>query len=188
MKQAIIYGGAFNPPTIAHQAILQACVTYAAENDAEIWILPSGERTDKIIGLPLDKRLKLLEAFIASVDPGKVKIRVEDHELHQPDPIQTVQTYQNLKQKYPECTQIWVFGSDSVLTMRDWEGGQKLYQNLAKLVVDRPGSELVTIPPNAQQLICEPPSVSSTLVRSSIAKGLPYKQLIPAKVYVALNN
>jgi nicotinic acid mononucleotide adenylyltransferase len=36
MKQAIIYGGAFNPPTLAHHAILQACFDFAQKNHADL--------------------------------------------------------------------------------------------------------------------------------------------------------
>jgi|GEM_PF-3241881 len=40
-KNTIIYGGAFNPPTRAHQAILQACIDYAEQLsvDAEVWLM-----------------------------------------------------------------------------------------------------------------------------------------------------
>lgn len=65
-KNTIIYGGAFNPPTRAHQAILQACIDYAEQLsvDAEVWLMPSGDRVDKKIEASYADRLELLSSSV----------------------------------------------------------------------------------------------------------------------------
>ena len=68
MKQAIIYGGAFNPPTLAHQEIMQQCVSIAKKMTAEVWVLPSGDRADKKIEGSIGNRLQLVEALCRSVN------------------------------------------------------------------------------------------------------------------------
>ena len=35
-KESVVYGGAFNPPTRAHEQILQACVEYADEMHGDV--------------------------------------------------------------------------------------------------------------------------------------------------------
>lgn len=47
--ETIIYGGAFNPPTLSHVAILQAVLEFAEPTQSEVWVMPSGTRLDKAI-------------------------------------------------------------------------------------------------------------------------------------------
>src|SRR5690349_5381214 len=130
MKEALIYGGAFNPPTIAHQAILRACVEEAAIRNAEVWLLPSGDRADKRIACGLERRLKLVDALKTSIGSTAVDIRVEQYELMREEPTQTYRTYEYFTEQYPEYKQTWVFGADSIATMKQWSGGGYLWKML----------------------------------------------------------
>lgn len=179
MKQAIIYGGAFNPPTVAHQAILQSAIDVAKERNAEVWLLPSGDRVDKTIDSPLDKRLMLLEAFIKSVQTYDVPVRIEHHELRLAPPTHTINTYNALEVLYPEYEQVWVFGSDSIQTMLEWGEGERLYNELNMLITERPGFELAQLPPKASLLQFDSIVVSSTQVREMLDRNEEVGHLVP---------
>lgn len=183
MKEVILYGGAFNPPTVAHQAILQACVEKAAERQAAVWVMPSGERADKRIGVSRDKRLRLAEALCASVVIRRgVSVRVETLELDQLQPTETFETNQRLCQKYTDTQFTWLFGSDSVETMPQWGGGGWLYKNLGMLVIPRPGYELATMPPRAKLLPVHAKRISSTEVRQLQEQKADISKLVPPLV------
>lgn len=185
MKEVIIYGGAFNPPTKAHQQILQACVEYAEPRQSEVWVMPSGERRDKAIAVPLERRIKLAQALCRSVDGG-VRMRVEPIELQQKQPTETFQSQMLLQAKYPEAQFRWVFGSDSVQTMLQWDRGDWLYKNLGMLIVMRPGYALDELPPRGEVLSVEPLDVSSSQVRARLAEGRDVSAMVPERVLAQL--
>lgn len=186
MKKTIIYGGAFNPPTNAHRAILEACILHGAKYNAEVWVMPSGNRSDKTIPTTTKQRLKLIGAFIDSAGVGRDVVRVENYELLSSVQTQTFQTYAALQKMYPDVQQVWVFGSDSILTMKQWEGGETLFNELDMLVIKRTGSEITDMPPKAQYLDVYTQEVSSTLVREHITNQLDFSHLVPPEVHKLL--
>lgn len=187
MKKAIIYGGAFNPPTIAHQAILSGCIVEARRSNSELWIMPSGERLDKVINVGRLQRVQFVEALCQSVDIADTSLRLELCELDD-TATETYQTYQKLKNRYPDYQQTWVFGADSITTMRAWGNGEYLWENLDMLVVPRTGTALSTLPDRAQWLRVETPEVSSTTVRKLLRLKRPVEHLVPPLVAALLKN
>lgn len=188
-KKVIIYGGAFNPPTKAHHAILEALVDIAKENDSEIWIVPSGERPDKTIGISIDMRLALCEALIKSTQNQGVIIRLIDFELLAQTETNTLDSSMYLEKTYPDCTFTWVFGSDSIKTMHTWPGGEQLFSSLDMLIVPRPHYKLTSLPPHARVI----PAVkafpeSSTQVRERLKKGHSVDHLTPEHVAKILGS
>lgn len=183
MKQAIIYGGAFSPPTNAHQSILQACVDFANMNDASVWVMPSGNRTDKTIPVSTEHRLHMIGSLISSVDQKDVELRVEDIELCASGQTETYQTYLQLKGTYPDVQQVWVFGGDSIQTMKSWGNGEWLYNNLHMLIIERQGYELLELPPHAEMVSVNTQEVSSTLVREHMSKKKDVSHLVPEHVH-----
>ena len=167
-QETIIYGGAFNPPTRAHHAIVQACVDYAEPRGANVWILPSGDRLDKQIGVPRERRLEYLRALAGDIITRTVQIGIETSELDRKVPTETIDTVHEMDARYPERRFVWVFGSDSVETMPTWQGGEWMVDNLPMLVIDRPGNPLRSLGRNAVRLDVWTPQVSSTLVKERL--------------------
>lgn len=58
-KKIAVYGGSFNPPTMSHYEIMRMIIEEVkvdGESLDEIWMVPWGERTDKRISTPGEKR------------------------------------------------------------------------------------------------------------------------------------
>ncbi len=163
--ETIIYGGAFNPPTRAHQAILQACVDHAEQTVADVWLLPSGERRDKRIGVDRECRLDLIRAMCADIALRDVTLHIEPQELDQVESTETYDTVQKLQDRFPERHFTWVFGSDSLETVPQWHNGQWLFDNLSMLVVERPGVPLQKLGQYGTRLAVDTIKTSSTEVR-----------------------
>lgn len=181
-KETVIYGGAFNPPTLAHQAILQACVDYAEPRAADVWLLPSASRSDKEITETDQRRLELCDALTQDVLRRSVSLQVETRELERGRATETYETVQLLAAEYPERRFTWVFGADSVATMRSWGGGEWLYENLDMLVIDRPGYEATKLGARATRLAVQTGSLSSTELRRRMASGEPYADMVGSAV------
>ncbi len=186
-KSTIIFGGSFNPPTIGHEIILQACVDYSQNINADIWIMPSGNRTDKQISTPRDVRIKYLDAMIKSVNYSNITIITTelDREIY----VETYDTLQRLQVDYPDREFLWVYGADSIETMAIWKKGQWLLSNLDILVVRRKGSIINPLAKKVTVLNVDiPDGVSSTAVRKCLNNGISYDHLVSKHVKKHLNK
>ena len=166
--ETIIYGGAFNPPTLAHLAILQACIVYARPISADVWIMPSGDRVDKPIGVNPARRLEYITAMIADSDTEEVRVHVLTTELERTLAVETSDTVLELEESYPDRQFTWVFGADSTETMAEWQNGDWLLENLTMLVVNRVGHQINPLAKRALALTVPTINVSSTLVRQRL--------------------
>lgn len=95
-RETVIYRGAFNPPTRAHQAIVQACVDYAEPRNADVWLLPSASRADKQIEVGRERRIELCEALLSDVMRRTVDVHVELMELDRGLQTETYDTVREL--------------------------------------------------------------------------------------------
>lgn len=176
--ETIIYGGAFNPPTLAHQAILQACVEYVSPQGGEVWLLPSASRVDKYIGVSIEHRIELCRALAQDVVAQDVQIRINTSELDRGVATETYDTLQELTVQYPDKEFRWVFGSDSVATMAQWHEGKWMSEHLRLLVVERPGHPLSQLGKNAVELPVVSSDLSSTELRRRMRDGEPYGDMV----------
>ena len=178
LHETVIYGGAFNPPTRAHQAILQACIDYAEPRGADVWLLPSASRHDKTIHVPRERRIALLEALVKDVMIRTVKVSIAMLELDRSGPTETYETVQALGAEHPERTFTWVFGHDSLASMPTWRGGEWLLGNLSILVAGHSDDDVPYEPPNIGRLPFDAGEIRSTEVRRRIEVGEDYSELV----------
>lgn len=183
MRTIVVYGGAFNPPTIAHQRILQASIDWAEARDhPEVWVLPSGENNKKKTGISRTKRLEYCRALIASVKPKKILLRTELLEIDDTRRTDKVETAETLMRQNPDAEFWWIYGADSIETIDLW-GGEWLKTNTNMLIALRDGSTLDTIPERSEVMLVDTSGLlSSTAVRSMIARGENYLDAVPHEV------
>ncbi|HTH72593.1 MAG TPA: nicotinate-nicotinamide nucleotide adenylyltransferase [Candidatus Pristimantibacillus sp.] len=165
--KVLIFGGSFSPPTIAHEAIIRACL--AMPEFTEVWLLPSGDRLDKEVAMDGHQRLAMLELVKQADFASDPRLVISDFELSLPRPTQTYQTVAALKDTFPEIDFWFVYGADSYLSMPDWPHGAELQRSLRMLVF---GSLARTLPANVHYIkIDEYADVSSTQARAALARG-----------------
>ena len=139
MKRAIIFGGAFNPPSKGHVWIVSECAKLARQTGAEVWIMPSGERRDKHIGVSKNLRLELCQAMVEDADTEGVFVRILTSELDREELVETIDTVMEFERRYPDYELSWVFGADSFLSMSTWRGGEWMCAHLDFILVTRNG-------------------------------------------------
>lgn len=181
MKQAIIFGGAFNPPSRGHVWIVSRCAQIAREIGAEIWILPSGERRDKQIGVSENLRIELCRAMIRDADTRGVDVRIVTSELERETMVETIDTIHEFAHDYPDYQLHWVFGADAYDTMQTWRGGEWMLNHLDMLIVTRIGYPL-RARPNVRVIEGLSDDVSSTLIRRAHASRRPVDDLVTPRV------
>ena len=180
--ETIIYGGAFNPPTLAHLAILQACVEYARPRSAEVWIMPSGDRRDKTIAVDRERRLEYVTAMADDAETEDVPVDLLLSELDRHVSVETYDTVLELDEQFPDRSFTWVFGADSTETMHDWKEGDWLLENLSMLAIEREGSRINPLAKRAMALTVPSLAVSSTMVRARLAAHESVDDLVSPRV------
>lgn len=170
-KDIAVFGGAFDPPTKAHEAIMEACLS--REDIDEVWVMPSGQRTDKSGMSDDETRLRMLEIVRREQFNSDQRLVVSDFELQLPRPTQTYLTSQALASAYPGARFWYVFGADSFDSMETWEDGVALKQTIGMLLIPRVG---YVLPEGNNRIRClavenATQNISSTGAREAIRNG-----------------
>lgn len=127
-RKVVIFGGAFSPPTLAHEAIIAGLL--ALPQFDEVWVMPSGDRIDKDMTARDSDRLAMLEVLHTFRFGSDPRLKVTDFELNTSRPSQTFQTIELLEKYYPK-TEFWfAYGPDSYMSMPNWPHGDELQRKL----------------------------------------------------------
>lgn len=167
-EQTIIFGGSFNPPTLAHEAIIAACLELPQFKHDEIWVMPSGDRFDKSIAISDENRLDMLELIKHEKFNDNPRLQISDFELHLTRPTQTYQTVKELTENYKNRNFWFVLGADAYLSMPAWDHGDELMKSLHMILFARGenpnmhGDNIINLE------IADLAIISSTLAREAI--------------------
>ncbi len=139
MARILIFGGSFSPPTLAHEEIIRQCL--ALPDFSAVWVMPSGDRADKRIGVSVALRLEMLKIVQNAAFPNETRLLISDFELQLPTPSETARTAKALTAAYPEDEFWFVFGTDSYQDMPNWPDGARLQATLNMVVFGRGGAQ-----------------------------------------------
>lgn len=119
----IVFGGSFNPPTIAHYAIIKTICSLDYE---EVIIVPNGNKYKLKDMVSFEHRYQMLK--LMTKDLNKVSIsRLEESNSFKG----TIETLRNLN--HP----VFVMGDDSLLTIKEWINYEVLIKENKFLVFTR---------------------------------------------------
>lgn len=180
-----LFGGAFDPPHVAHVALARAAVSQLALD--ELRVCPTGRAWHK--SRPLSDahhRLAMAQRAFSDV-PGVV---VDDRELRRDGPTYTVDTLRELHLEHPQDTLVLVIGADQADTFDQWRESDEIARLAIISVAVRPRADEPAGTVDASRLpggqwvpISLPPlSVSATDIRARRASGLGIDHLVPASV------
>lgn len=182
MKRIGIFGGAFNPPHIAHSIAAQH-VTDELKLDKMIFI-PSGNHPLKE---SISSEHRLAMAKLAFGNNGKFE--VSDIEIRDSgEKTYTIDTLQKLKEVYinEKVKFFLILGADNILILDKWKQPEKLFELAEIIVVGRPGSELEKAESKYSSRIRIVPiplmEISSSKIRSLIREKKSVRYMISSEV------
>ena len=188
-----IFGGAFDPPHLAHVALARAAVEQLGL--AELRVLPTGQAWHKARALTAGAhRLAMAREAFGAV-PCAV---VDDRELRRAGPTYTIDTLRQLHAERPGAELLLVIGADQAEALHGWrESGEIL--RLATIAVaararpdpDAPPFDTAGLPGARVATVELPPMpVSATQVRALAAAGQGISHLVPPGVarYIARHH
>ena len=124
----LVYGGSFNPPTIAHQAILEKLIYLYPE--AKIIVVPVGDDYRKKDLAPFFDRLEMIKLMISSYEQVIISSIEGIH------PFQgTIETLHRLNQAYDEIS--LVIGQDQLIHIESWIRVKELIKNYPMIIMRR---------------------------------------------------
>jgi nicotinate-nucleotide adenylyltransferase len=188
-----VFGGAFDPPHVAHVALAQAAVEQLQLD--QLRIFPTGQAWHKTPSLTSpEHRLALAEIAFGSL-PRTV---IDDRELRRPGPTYTIDTLRELKAEYPQAQLFLVMGEDQAVSLTRWHEWEAIVQLAIICVAGRPsaqahaGSPPPGLPAQAPVRLLRLPSMTenATEVRGRVALGQGIAHLVPPGVasYIELNH
>lgn len=188
MTRIGIFGGAFDPPHIAHIALARAAV--AQFHLDELRIIPTGSAWHK--SRPLSSgthRLAMAHLAFDEID----KVHVDSREIDRDGPTYTVDTLTALKTEHPQAVFYVFIGEDQALAFKTWYQWPAILDVARVVVAQRAGLSNAEkfsrvaqwhngVSANVQSLDLPPMAVSATEIRSRLANAAPMPPWLPASV------
>lgn len=168
MSRIAIYGGAFDPPHLAHVFTITYLLT---RSDVDgVWLLPAADHAFGKRMTPYPKRRALLETLVAQI--ASPKLRIDDVETVSSG--RSFDTLSLLSERHPEHDFTLVIGADNLTESHRWHRFDELVQRFGVIAMGRPGHE-AALRQASQAPWCQPgptlPGISSTRLRAALQTG-----------------
>lgn len=135
----IVYGGSFNPVTLAHETIIKEISKL--DYIDKILITPVGDKYNKSGLIDSKYRVKMLELVIKDID----KTYIDFTEILADKVLTTYETLQILQNKYPHKEIYFLLGADNLLEFSTWDNSEDILKNFGLFVVKRDGFNIESI-------------------------------------------
>lgn len=180
-----IMGGTFDPTHHGHLVAAEEA-RWQFRLD-QVLFIPTGQPWQKPVGVSSAEDRYLMTVIATASNPAFAVSRIEiDH----PGPTYTVDTLRRLRAELERDTRLYfITGADAVLHILTWKDGEDVLELAELIAATRPGYDLSKLAewlPSATDRVhrLEVPmlAISSTEIRTRVARGAPIQYLVPAGV------
>jgi nicotinate-nucleotide adenylyltransferase len=177
-----VFGGAFDPPHIAHVALARAAVEQLQLD--ELRVFPTGQAWHKSNVLsPAEHRLAMARLAF----DGLPRTLIDERELHRPGATYTIDTLRELMAELPGARLFLVMGEDQAVALTRWREWQAILALATICMAARaagPDSGPRILPAEADLRLLRLPEMpeSATQVRGRVAAGEGIAHLVPPGV------
>ena len=193
LRRIGLFGGAFDPPHIAHTALAQAALEQLQLD--QLRIVPTGQAWHKSRSLtPAVHRLEMARLAFADMD----RVVVDARETLRSGASYTVDTLLELRTEFPQAQLFLVLGADQALALGSWHRFREIPEFATICVAARADSTrarsifdaLLTEIPGLRPLEMPPLEVSATDIRLRLAKCQTVSPLVfePVARYIAQHH
>jgi nicotinate-nucleotide adenylyltransferase len=179
-----VFGGAFDPPHLAHEALLRCAVTELALD--ELRVIPTGQawHTTRTLTAP-EHRLAMAQLAFAQVP----KVTVDAQEINRNGPSYTIDTLHGLALSESGAEWFLIMGADQAAALTNWRSWQEILQIATICVADR-GDSKKLYPARFFHLKMPALAISATQIRAMISAGQSAETLVSKAVarYIATHH
>lgn len=193
LRKLGMFGGAFDPPHLAHRALAAAALAQL-QLDA-LHVLPTGQAWHKSRPLT-DAAHRLTMSRMTFEDLGPVVL--DDREIRRDGPSYTLDTLRELQAEHPQAELYLVMGKDQADVLPTWRHWQDIVALAFICVADRDlltGQETRFVPPpemagRFRKLQMPAMDISATGIRARVAGGQGIAPLVSPAVarYIEANH
>ena len=183
-----IFGGSFNPPTIAHINLAKQILD-KMKNIEKIIFVPVSTKYNKQGLAPDEDRLELLKT-ICQDHPN---MEVSSLELNSPRQLYTIETLKIMQKQNPDKTIYFIVGTDNLKELETWHAANEILQQFKIIVLERDNDIMEKIISNSLflkqyresfiKLNFNKIKLSSSYIRQKVQMGEEIKELVPEKIY-----
>jgi nicotinate-nucleotide adenylyltransferase len=154
-----VFGGSYNPPHVAH--VLACALVLSTEEIDTLLVVPTYRHPFAKSLAPFDDRVAMCELAMATMP----RVRVSRVEEELGGESRTLRTVEHLTRTRPDWNLRLIIGADLLAEAPRWFGFDAIARLAPPIVLARAGVDVAGVGPVLL------PEVSSTLVRSAIARG-----------------
>ena len=183
-----IFGGSFNPPTIAHINLAKQILD-KMKNIEKIIFVPVSTKYNKQGLAPDEDRLELLKT-ICQDHPN---MEVSSLELNSPRQLYTIETLKIMQKQNPDKTIYFIVRTDNLKELETWHAANEILQQFKIIVLERDNDIMEKIISNSLflkqyresfiKLNFNKIKLSSSYIRQKVQMGEEIKELVPEKIY-----
>ena len=126
-----IFGGAFNPPTIAHYKVAKHVLKLPEVTSLRF--VPVGDHYQKAGLIPAFHRERMLEIMTS----GLPNMSVSNIEIKAKHPLKTIETLEIIQNEYPKESIAFVMGADNLCGLTNWYKYEQLVKRFKLIIVNR---------------------------------------------------
>ena len=126
-----VFGGAFNPPTIAHYEVAKHLLGLPFVES--LLFVPVGDHYNKAGLIPAFHRVKMLEIMVSNLSNA----RISKVEIDAVQALKTLETLEKIQNKYPKEQLAFVMGADNLCGLTNWYKYEKLIEMFKIIIVNR---------------------------------------------------
>ena len=127
-----IFGGAFDPPHVAHRALVSVALQHLGLD--RLLVIPTGQAWHKARTLTTAQH-RLAMARLCFGDLPQVQ--VDSLEIERVGPSYTIDTLRILKDRWPDAQLFLLLGEDQARALNQWRDGQQIPQFATICVAER---------------------------------------------------
>jgi len=135
----VVFGGAFNPPTIAHKEMARQIIETL--RCSKFLFLPVGDLYKKPGLAASFHRVQMLDLVCQELP----RAEVSDLEAKQKTVLRTFETLELLQELYPEEEIAFVMGADNLMDLPNWYNYEQLLQKFRHIVFKREDLDIAQI-------------------------------------------
>lgn len=167
----VVYGGSFNPITLAHEKIIKEMSKLNYIN--RVLIVPVGDKYKKVGLINSKDRAEMIKLSIKNIK----KASIDYTEILSNKVLTTYETLNIIQSKYPNKKIYFILGADNLVEFSSWDNSLDILQEFGLMVIKRDSFDVNSIIENNPVLfknksnitienIQTPLNISSSNVRS----------------------
>jgi len=177
-----LFGGAFDPPHLGHLQVINSILSSQVAD--ELWLVPTGVHDFEKIMQSATDRLEMLKLLIKET-PANIQnqIKIERCELERAGVSHTLDTLDDLSQKYPQYHFSFVIGSDNLEKFHLWYGYRQILEKYQVFVYPRKDYSTKSIYQGMVPLTQVPQiDISSSMIKTRINNNQSIAEYLPNSI------